>query len=57
MGGYHTERARLDGARDRALEQLGWHVVRVPEHHVFGDLDGVVACIADTARHLASSQR
>jgi very-short-patch-repair endonuclease len=56
-GGYHEERARHDGARDRALEQLGWHVARVPEHHVFRDLDGVVACIADTARHLASSQR
>jgi very-short-patch-repair endonuclease len=56
-GGYHEERARHDGARDRMLEQFGWHVVRVPEHHVFGDLHGVVACIAETARQLAARKR
>jgi very-short-patch-repair endonuclease len=56
-GGYHEERARHDGARDRALEQLGWHVLRVPEHHVFGDLDGVVASIAQNARHLTARRR
>jgi very-short-patch-repair endonuclease len=34
-GAYHEGRARHDGARDRALEKLGWHVLRIPEHHVF----------------------
>ena len=53
-GGYHTERARHDGARERALNQLGWCVVRVAEHHVFDDLDAVVACIAECARRLAA---
>jgi very-short-patch-repair endonuclease len=53
-GAYHQERARQDGARDRALNKLGWHVLRVAEHHVFGDLDGVVACITDAARRLAA---
>ena len=52
-GAYHEQRARHDGARDRALNDLGWHVLRVPEHEVFGDLDGVVASITDTARRLA----
>jgi very-short-patch-repair endonuclease len=56
-GGYHEERARLDGARNLALEQLGWHVVRVLEHQVFGDLDAVVAGIADSARRLAMARR
>ena len=36
------------------LNELGWHVLRVPEQQVFGDLDGVVACIADSARRLAA---
>jgi very-short-patch-repair endonuclease len=56
-GGYHAERARLDGARDRALEQLGWHVVRVMDQHVFGDLDSVVASITDCASRLAIGRR
>jgi very-short-patch-repair endonuclease len=49
-GAYHEERARHDGARDRALNELGWQVLRVAEHHVFGDLDAVVARIIDTAQ-------
>ena len=53
-GSYHEPRARHDGARDRALNELGWCVKRVLDHHVFGDLDAVVACIADTARRLAA---
>jgi very-short-patch-repair endonuclease len=52
-GGYHEERARQDGARDRALNKLGWHLLRVPDHHVFGDLDAVVVRITNTARCLA----
>jgi very-short-patch-repair endonuclease len=56
-GPYHEERARHDGARDRALEKLGWHVLRVPDHHVFADLEAVVVRIADTARRLAAASR
>ena len=56
-GGYHEERARHDAARDRALREMGWHVVRVPEQHVFADLEAVVAAIADAARWLAAGTR
>src|SRR3954470_14161002 len=38
-GASHEERARHDAARDRALGELGWHVLRIPDHHVFTDLD------------------
>jgi glyoxylase-like metal-dependent hydrolase (beta-lactamase superfamily II) len=30
-GPYHEERVRPDAARDRALRQLGWSVLRVAE--------------------------
>jgi len=53
-GAYHEERARHDGARDRALNELGWCVLRVAEQHVLGDLEAVVACIAECARRLAA---
>ena len=55
-GAYHAERARHDGARERALNRLGWCVVRVHEQHVFADLDAVVAAIAECARRLAPSR-
>jgi very-short-patch-repair endonuclease len=48
-GGYHEGRQRKDAARDRALAALGWRVLRVAEHHVFTDLDRLVARIAQTA--------
>jgi very-short-patch-repair endonuclease len=48
-GSDHEQRARHDAARDRALGEMGWRVLRVPEHHVFGDLEGVVLRITDTA--------
>ena len=56
-GGYHALRGRHDGARDRALGKLGWHVLRLCEQQVFGDLDAVVECIAEGARRLAASRR
>jgi very-short-patch-repair endonuclease len=56
-GASHEGRERHDGARDRALEQLGWHVLRVPGHEVSGDLDGVVAGITESARRLAARRR
>jgi len=53
-GAYHEPRARHDAARDRALNKLGWHVLRVGEHEVFGELEAVVALVAGTARRLAA---
>ena len=55
-GEYHAERERHDRARDRALGKLGWHVLRVGEHEVFGQLGEAVARIAETARRLASGK-
>jgi very-short-patch-repair endonuclease len=58
-GACHEGRGRHDGARDRALGKVGkvgWHVLRVPDHEVFADLDGVVSRIAETARRLASGR-
>ncbi len=52
-GGYHAERARQDGARDRAVRALGWHVLHVGEHEVIRDLDAVIGSIGETARRLA----
>jgi very-short-patch-repair endonuclease len=52
-GEYHEHRARHDGARERTLNTLGWQVLRVLDHHVFGDLDAVVACIIEIARRAA----
>ena len=48
-GGYHEDRRRHDGARDRALAALGWSVLRVAEEEVFTQLDGVVARITQAA--------
>jgi very-short-patch-repair endonuclease len=56
-GAYHEQRARHDAARDRALNELGWVVVRVSEHQVFRDLDGVVAGISAAARHAVATER
>ena len=55
-GGYHEQRARHDAARERTLNELGWQVLRVVDHHVFGDLDGVVARIAEAARRAAEAR-
>jgi very-short-patch-repair endonuclease len=55
-GGCHEGRERHDEARDRALGELGWHMLRVPEELVFGHLDGVVALIIEGAQLLASQQ-
>ena len=56
-GEYHEERAHPDRARERALNKLGWQVLRVGEHQVFADLDAVVACITESARRLAAGAR
>ena len=48
-GEYHAARGRHDAQRDRALEQLGWSVLRVADHDVFQGLDAVVARIAEAA--------
>ena len=56
-GASHDERERHDAARDHELREMGWHVVRMLEQQVFGDLDAVVAFIAHTARRLAAGPR
>ena len=55
-GSDHAERARHDAQRDRALEQLGWSVLRLPDHDVLQDLDAVVARIAEAAGHAAEAR-
>jgi len=44
-GGYHEGRQRRDAARDRALNALGWRVLRFEEEEVFANPDGVIARI------------
>jgi very-short-patch-repair endonuclease len=48
-GGYHEKRARPDARRDRALERLGWRVLRFSEHCVLNDVELVVARIVRAA--------
>ena len=55
-GAYHEQRARPDAARDRALNKLGWHVLRIAEHEVFEDLVSVVQRIALAARLRAAGR-
>ena len=51
-GPYHEDRSRPDAQRDRLLADLGWTVLRIPEHLVFQDLDAVVALIVAKASPL-----
>jgi very-short-patch-repair endonuclease len=41
-GGYHAERERGDGRRDRALARLGVHVLRLEADLVMNDLPAAV---------------
>jgi very-short-patch-repair endonuclease len=52
-GEYHAGRERHDSARQRALNVLGWKVLRLNDHDVVQDLDAVVVRIAEVARRLA----
>jgi very-short-patch-repair endonuclease len=45
-GGCHETRARADARRDRALEQLGWRVLRLPAEMVVQEMDAAVALVA-----------
>lgn len=51
-GPYHEDRARPDARRDRKLADLGWTVLRIPDHLVFDDLDAVVDAIVARASAL-----
>ena len=51
-GPYHEERARPDAARDRALAELGWRVLRVTSEDVVGDLDGVLVRVVEAAQQV-----
>ena len=44
-GGYHRDRERADGRRDRALEQLGWRVLRLDSAEVEKDLGGALLAV------------
>ncbi len=48
-GGSHEGRERHDAARDRALEGLGWRVLRVREKDVVEDIDAVLGRVAEAA--------
>jgi len=45
-GGYHGQRQRADGRRDRALARAGYHVLRLQAELVMHDLPRAVAIIA-----------
>ena len=51
-GPYHEDRARPDARRDRTLADLGWSVLRIPDHLVFDELDAVVGSIVAKASAL-----
>ena len=51
-GAYHEGRARPDARRDRKLADLGWTVLRIPDHLVFEELDAVVDSIGASASAL-----
>jgi very-short-patch-repair endonuclease len=42
-GGYHTDRARADARRDRALARAGYSVVRIEAELVMRDEEAAVA--------------
>jgi len=44
-GGYHGRRVVADERRNRALEWLGWRMVRIPSEVVLRDLPSVVAAV------------
>ena len=52
-GSAHDGRAHHDAARDRALNALGWHVLRVTEHDVVTELHTVVQRIIAVASAFA----
>ncbi len=54
-GGYHAARERADARRDRALAQLGLHVLRVPAQLVMSDLAGAVERVRAEVEQLRRS--
>jgi leucyl-tRNA synthetase len=44
-GGYHSRRVAADARRDRALQRLGYRVLRLPAELVRCNLPEAVACI------------
>jgi very-short-patch-repair endonuclease len=55
-GECHAERGRKDARRDRMLEELGWSILRVPDHDVFQDLDAVVRRVTEAARRAGGAR-
>ena len=48
-GGYHAERQQQDGdvARERELEQMGFHVMRFTNEKVLDDIENVLQRIEE----------
>jgi very-short-patch-repair endonuclease len=44
-GGYHAERLRADALRDRALQRLGWRILRLATSAIDRDIEGAVAAV------------
>ena len=44
-GGFHKSRAARDKMRDRAMAEMGLHVLRIPSSLVFRDIDSVIGQI------------
>ena len=49
-GGYHEKRSRADARRDRALEKLGYRVLRLPAELVVEHLAQALARIRERLR-------
>ena len=48
-GAYHQRRGPQDAAREPALAELGWRVIRFRDDEVLTDIDSVVARIVQVA--------
>jgi very-short-patch-repair endonuclease len=49
-GGQHAERAAADAERTRALEMIGWRVIRFWNHEVLLETNGVLETILAALR-------
>ncbi len=56
-GGYHARRSDADARRDRALEKLGYRVLRLGDEFVMRDLAAAVEQVRDEIEALRSQGR
>jgi very-short-patch-repair endonuclease len=55
-GSSHAERGRHDARKDRSLQELGWSVLRVPDHDVIQQLELVVLRVFEAARRALAAR-